>query len=190
VAANARYIVLVAGLIGVLGMFQPLFSIGRFNVRAELSAYELTFKSSDVHRLLDAKLPKFVERKISADILSTRDDIKMIVDASKHAALAFIPSALLFVIGAIALKRKRLGRPLAALAVLFGIASVAAYIGLKYGIAYGEAEEPIVKRLNLELQIGAKVLLAGGLGAAIFAAFALIFGEPVPDAAVKPAPGK
>jgi len=185
-APNARYIVLIAGVLGFLGLFQPLISMGRYKLRAEFSAYELSFKSTDAHKLLDAKIPKFVERKLSADILSTRDDIKMIVDASKNAAYAFIPSILLFVIGGIALKRKRLGRPLAALALLFGIASAAAYLGLKYGIFYGEQEEPIVKRLNLELQIGAKVLLAGGLGAAIFAAVALIKGEPTPDAAPKP----
>jgi hypothetical protein len=183
---NARYIVLVAGILGTLSLFQPLISMGRYKLSAEFSAYELSFKSTDAHRLLDAKLPKFVERKLSADILQTRDDIKMIVDASKNAAYAFIPSILLLVIGIVAFKRKRLGRPLAALAVLFGLASAAAYVGLKYGIFYGEQEEPIVKRLNLQLQIGAKVLLAGGLGAAIFALVALIKGEAAPEPAKSP----
>lgn len=176
-AKNARYFVLIAGILGSLGLFQPLFSVGRWKLRAEFSAYELSFKHGTARKLIDAKLPLIVELKLPPDVRETRDDIRLIVDASKNAAFAYIPAGLLLVIGLIALKRKQLGPPLAALAVLAGLASAAAYFGLKYGIAYGEAEEPIVKRLNLELQIGAKILLAGGLGAAIFAAVALVRGD-------------
>ena len=182
--ANARYIVLIAGVLGVLGLFQPLFSVGRFKLHTDFSAYELSFKSGTARKLVDAKLPLLVELKLPPDVREARDDIRMIVDGAKNAAYAFIPAGFLLVVGAIAVKRKKLGRPLAALAVLLGIASAAAYFGLKYGIAYGEAEEPIVKRLNLQLAIGAKILLAGGLGAAIFAAVALIKGEQ----AAAPAP--
>jgi hypothetical protein len=177
-AHNARYIVLIAGILGVLSVFQPLFSIGRYKLRTDFSAYELSFKSSKAHKLVETKLPLLVELKLPAEVRETRDDVRMIVEGSKNAVYAFIPSALLLLVGAIAVKRKKLGRPLAALAILAGLASVAAYIGLKYGIIYGEQEEPILKRLNLQLEIGAKVLLAGGAASAIFAAIALVKGEP------------
>src|SRR5690349_15708975 len=143
---NARYIVLIAGILGVLGMFQPLFSVGRWKLHTDFSAYELSFKHGTARKLIDTKLPLLVELKLPPDVRETRDDIRLIVDASKNAALAYIPAGLLLVIGAIAVKRKKLGRPLAAVAVLAGLATAAAYFGLKYGIAYGEAEEPIVKR--------------------------------------------
>jgi hypothetical protein len=188
--ANARYIVLIAGVLGALGLFQPLFSVGRFKLHTDFSAYELSFKSSKAVKLVEAKLPLLVELKLPPDVRETRDDIRTIVEAARHAALAFIPAGILLVLGAIAVKRKKLGRPIAALAVLAGLASAAAYFGLKYGIAYGEAEEPIVKRLNLQLEIGAKILLAGGLGAAIFAAVALIKGENAEPPAATPPPAQ
>lgn len=177
-SSNARYIVFVAGLLGVLGMFQPLLVIGRYKLRAEVSAYELSFGLSKTHKALDAKLPFVVEMKIPPDIREARDDIKIIMDASKNAALAYIPAAVLLLIGAFAVWKKRLDRPLAALCILFGLASAAAYVGLKYGIAYGEEEEPILKRVSIELLIGAKILLAGGVAAVVAGLAALV--NPAP----------
>lgn len=175
---NARYIVLIAGILGVLGMFQPLMKVGRYKLRTELSAYELSFGLTRTHKALDTKLPLLVEMKIPQDIRDARDDIKIIMDASKNAALAYIPAALLLLIGAYATWKKRLNRPLAALCVLFGLASAAAYVGLKYGIAYGEQEEPILKRVSIELLIGAKILLAGGVAAIVAGLAALAHPNP------------
>ncbi len=175
---NARYIVLIAGLLGVLAMFQPLLVIGRYKLRAEVSAYELSFGLSKTHKALDTKLPFLVERKIPQDLRDARDDIKIIMDASKNAALAYIPAAVLLLIGAYATWKKRLNRPLAALCVLFGFASALAYVGLKYGIAYGEQEEPILKRVSIELLIGAKILLAGGLACVVAGLAALVHPNP------------
>lgn len=177
-SSNARYIVLIAGILGVLAMFQPLMKIGRYKLRADVSAYDLSFGLKRTHKALDTKLPFVVEMKIPPDIREARDDIKTIMDASKNAALAYIPAAVLLLIGAYATWKKRLNRPLAALALLFGIASAAAYVGLKYGIYYGEQEEPILKRVSIELLIGAKVLLAGGLAAAIAGLAALVHPNP------------
>lgn len=177
-SSSARYIVLIAGIVGVLGMFQPLMKLGHWKLRTELSAYELSFGLSKTHKALDTKLPFVVEMKIPPDIREARDDIKIIMDASKNAALAYIPAAVLLLIGAYATWKKRLNRPLAALCVLFGFASAAAYVGLKYGIAYGEQEEPILKRVSIELLIGAKVLIAGGVAAIVAGLAALVRGNP------------
>ena len=182
-ANYARYIVLTAGILGVLGLFQPLFSIGRWKLRTDFSAYELSFKSSNARKLVETRLPLLVELKLPAEVRETRDDVRMIVEGAKNAAYAFIPSALLLLIGIAGVKRKKLGRPLAAFAILAGIASIGTYIGLKYGIIYGEQEEPILKRMNLQLEIGAKILLAGGAASVIFAAIALVKGEPAAPSA-------
>jgi hypothetical protein len=181
VSGYARYIVLIAGILGMLGMFQPLFTIGRFKLRTDFSAYELSFKLDKAHALIDKKLPFLVELKLPPDVREARDDIRTIVHASRGAALAYIPSALLLLLGIFAVKRKRLGRPLAGVALLFGIASVAAYIGLKYGIAYGEEEEPLLKRTALHLEIGAKILLAGGVAVVVFSLAELLKPAPRPQ---------
>ncbi|NVB84430.1 MAG: hypothetical protein HOV81_39010 [Kofleriaceae bacterium] len=165
--SNNRYIVLIAGIVGVLGMFQPLMEVGRGKLHIAVSAYELSFGLSRTHKVVDAKIPLLVELKIPADIRSTRDDIKLVLDASKHAALAYIPAALLLLIGVYAMFRKKLGRALGGAALLFGLASIAAYVGLRYGLAYGKEEEPILQRVQLHLALGAHVLLAIGIGAAI-----------------------
>lgn len=173
-SSSARYIVFVAGLLGVLAMFQPLMKIGRYKLRTEVSAYDLSFGLEKTHKALNAKLPFLIDRRIPPDVKQAREDIKVVMDASKFAALAFIPAGVLLLIGSIAMLRKRLNKPLAALCVLFGLASAAAYVGLKYGIAYGEQEEPIIKRVSIELLIGAKVLVAGGI-ASVIAGLATLF---------------
>lgn len=179
--SSARYIVLIAGLLGVLAMFQPLMKIGRYKLRTEVSAYDLSFGLEKTHKALNAKLPFVIDRRIPPDVKQARDDIKVVMDASQFAALAFIPSGLLLLVGAIAVLRKRLNRPLAVLCVLFGLASAAAYVGLKYGIVYGEQEEPIIKRVSIDLLIGAKVLLAGGVAAVIAGIAAVVKPDPGPQ---------
>ena len=51
--------------------------------------------------------------------------------------------------------------------LLFALASIAAYFGLRYGIDYGKDEEPLLKRVHLELALGAHVLLAVGIAGGI-----------------------
>lgn len=165
--SNNRFIVLIAGIVGVLGMFQPLMEVGRGKLHLAVSAYELSFGLSRTHRVLDAKMPFLVEMKIPADIRSTRDDIKLVLDASKHAALAYLPAVLLVLIGAYAVLRKKLGRALGGAALLVGLASIAAHLGLRYGLAYGKEEEPLLQRVQLDLALGAHVLLAVGIAAGI-----------------------
>ena len=70
-----RYIVLIAGIVGVLGMFQPLMSLGRGKLRISVSAYELSFGLSRTHKAFDTRLPLIVELKLPPDIRSTRHDI-------------------------------------------------------------------------------------------------------------------
>lgn len=165
--SSNRYIVLIAGIVGVLGMFQPLMSVGPRKVRIDVSAYELSFGLSRTHEVFDTRLPLIAELKIPPDIREARDDIKTVLDAAKGAALAYIPAAVLLLIGAYAVWRKRLGRALGGVALVFALASIAAYFGLRYGIDYGKDEEPLLRRVQLQLALGANVLLAVGIAGGI-----------------------
>ena len=159
----SRYLFLIAGILGVLAAFQPMISIGRGPLHIQVSAYDLSFGLGKSRTALDYKIPALAKRHISPDILQTRDDIKLISDATKGAMLAYIPVALLLLIGAFCVWRKKTARPLGALAVLLGAVSIAAWFGIRYGVAYGIEEEPALARLRLQPVFGAHVLLVAGV---------------------------
>jgi hypothetical protein len=159
-----KHIVFVAGLVGVIGMFTPLLEIRHGIVGVELSAKELTFGFQGTHALLNRELPKVIEKRLPASIRTGRDDARLIAQASKHAALMYIPAALLLLLGLFGLATRRpFSRPFAAMALLFGLASIATYIGLRIGLRLG-LEEAMFKRTTVELLNGAALLLVAGLG--------------------------
>jgi hypothetical protein len=158
----SRYLFLIAGILGVLAVFQPMISIGRGPVKVELSAYELSFGLGKSRKLIDAKIPSIAKKHIPPDILQTKDDIKLVSDATKGAALAYVPALVLLLLGAFTVWRKRTWRPLGALAILMGLISIAAWFGIRYGVAYGIEEEPALARLHLQPIFGAHVLFVCG----------------------------
>ena len=159
----SRYLFLIAGILGVLALFQPMIKIGRGPVSVEASAYDLSFGFKKTHKVLDVNIPGFAAKHIPPDVLQTRDDIKTVADASKHAALAYVPAALLLALGILTVKIKRTPRVLGVVAGVMGLLSAAAYFGVRYGIAYGIEEEPALARLNFRAVFGAQVLLAVGI---------------------------
>jgi hypothetical protein len=159
---ESRYVFLIAGLLGLLAMFQPLVALGRGPLKVKTSAYELSFGLDRVHKVLDRKLPGFAQKRISADVLQTREDIKLVADASRVAALAYAPAILILLLGAFAVWRKRTHLAVALLAIPLALASIAAWLGARYGVAYGREEEPALARLHFELQWAAHVLLVTG----------------------------
>jgi hypothetical protein len=162
--AFARHILFLAGMLGVLGLFLPLFAVGRGPLRTELSARELSFGLDRAHRVIDKKIPGFLERRIPPDVIQARDDVRLVAHASRGAALAFIPAAVLLLLGIAGMWRGRFGRGLAALALVCGIASIGAYFGLRYAIAYGIEEEPLLRHVSMNLQFGATLLIIAGVG--------------------------
>lgn len=169
----SRYLLVIAGALGLLAMFQPMVALGRGPVKLTTSAYDLSFGFEKLHKTLDRKLPGFAERRIPADIRETRDDIKLVADASRGAALAYVPCALLLVLGLFCISRKRTPLGVAIAAFPLGLASIAAWFGVRYGVAYGIEEEPALKRVHLDLQYGAHVLLVAGVIAIIAGSLAL-----------------
>lgn len=180
-----RYLLLIAGIIGVFAVFRPLVGVGKGPLRIQLSAYDLSFGMDRTHKLLDKKLPSTVEKRLPADWRETRDDIKLVADAAKHAALAYIPVALLLLLGAFATWRKRTGRIEGGIAILLGLASIAAWIGMRYGVWYGLQEEPALARLHFELKWSAHVLIVCGL-VAIVAGVQALLGPTAPAGSGSP----
>jgi len=169
---HAKHILFVAGVLGMIAMFMPLFSLGKNLSHVEVSARDLSFGLKRTHALLDSEIPARLQksapaalRKQIAEVASARDDIRQVLDALRGSALAFIPSALILLIGVLGFWRGGdLARWLAAVAVLCGLASIAAYFGLVYGIDYGKNEEPLLERVHLTVELGAYMLIAVGLG--------------------------
>jgi hypothetical protein len=159
----SRYLILLAGILGVFALFQPMIGIGRGPLRIGVSAYELSFGLTKTHMALDAKLPDFATKRISADTLQTRDDIKLIADASRGAALAYVPALLLLLIGGFTIWRKRTPRALAVVSGVLGLVSSAAWASIHYAIIYGREEEPALARLQFKAEFGALALLIAGV---------------------------
>jgi hypothetical protein len=160
---ESRYMILLAGVLGVLAIFQPMIAIGRGPIRVKASAYELSFGYKRLHKEIDRELPALVQKRIPRDVLETRDDIKLVADASRGAVLAFVPAALLLLLGGFAVWRKRTHVAVAVGAMVLALASLAAWLGVRYGVAYGIKEEPALGRLHLELQFSSHVLMIGAV---------------------------
>ncbi|HEX5058705.1 MAG TPA: hypothetical protein VFV99_05055 [Kofleriaceae bacterium] len=160
---ESRYLILLAGIVGVLAMFQPMIVIGRGPLKVKTSAYELSFGLDRVHKAINKKLPGFVEKRIPPDVLQTRDDIKLVADASRGAALAYLPSLIILLLGAFSVWRKRTDLAVAIAAIPLALVSIAAWFGVRYGVAYGREEEPALARLHLELQWASHVMLVVGI---------------------------
>lgn len=159
----SRYLFLLAGILGVLALFQPLIKLGRGPLSVDLSGYDLTFGLKKTHIALDARIPSLAKKYIPADVLETRDDIKLVADASKGAALAFAPAAIILLIGIFSVKKKRTPRALAVVAGVMGLVSAAAWYGIRYAVIYGIEEEPALARLDFHAVFAAQVLLVTGV---------------------------
>ena len=160
----AKHILFVAGLIGLIGMFVPLVSLGKGLTHVEVTAKELSFGLSRTHALLDKEIPILVQSRIPKDILEGRDDVRTVLKALRGAAAAFIPALAILLLGVRGMWRGEFSRRLAIVALVCGVASIAAYLGLRYGIDYGENEEPLLKRVALTVEVGAYLLIVAGLG--------------------------
>jgi hypothetical protein len=160
-------LLLLAGNLGVLALFQPMIGLGRGPVKVELSAYELSFGLGKTHMALDVKIPAFAAKRIPPDVLQAREDVKLVADASRGAALAYAPAAIVLLLGAFCIWRKRTPRPVAVIAGVLGLVSIAVWFGVRYAVMYGIEEEPALERLHFKAVFGAHVLLVAGIVAVL-----------------------
>jgi hypothetical protein len=168
----AKHILFVAGLIGLIGMFVPLVSLGKGVMHVEVTAKELSFGLSRTHALLEKDLPPLVAKRTPKDVLSGREDVRTVLKALRGAAAAFIPALAILLLGVSGMWRGEFSRRLALVALACGVASIAAYLGVRYGIDYGENEEPLLKRVELTVEIGAYLLIVAGVGGIVGGALA------------------
>lgn len=160
-----KHALVLVGALTLLGAFLPLIEVHHARVPpVALTARELTFGLERMHKLIERQLPGVVEAHIPAYIREARDDIRTVAEASRYAVLLFIPGALVLALGIAGLYRRRVGRITGALAVVLGLASIAQWFVLRFGIDYG-LEEAELKRTQVALEIGAHALFAGGLAA-------------------------
>jgi hypothetical protein len=169
----AKHILFVAGLIGVIGMFVPLVSLGKNLSHVEVTAKELSFGLTKVHSLLEKDIPAAIKKRMPADVIEGRDDVRTVLKALRGAAAAFIPALAILLCGVAGMWRGEFGRRLAGAALFCGVMSIVAYLGLVYGIDYGENEEPLLKRVDLTIEVGAYLLIVAGLGGILGGALGL-----------------
>jgi hypothetical protein len=160
----AKHILFVAGLIGLIGAFVPLFSLGRGVTHVEVSAKELSFGLSRTHALLEKEIPAAVRKRMKPDLLQAREDVRTVLRTLRGAAAAYIPALLILCCGIAGMWRGAFGRRLAGAALACGVLSIIAYLAVVYGIDYGKNEEPLLQRVNLTVEIGAYLLIVAGIG--------------------------
>jgi hypothetical protein len=180
-----KHILFAIALIGIVGAFLPLIQIRSHGVPIDVTPKELSFGFEKGHQLLDYKLPSFAEKRLPADIRSTRDDIRLVAQAMKWAMALFIPIALMMLFAVLAQWKGRLTRASASFVVLLGVVSAASWFVLRYALGYG-LEEVALKRTTVVLAPGAHFLLVAGLGAVVVGLLGAIRPEPARVPALPP----
>lgn len=177
---------LLAALVaGIAGLFLPFVEVHTPIVRVGFTAFDLTFKMDRAHKLVDTKLPALAKRRLKR-VTSAQEDLRLALEASRFAAVAFVPAILLGVLGVIGLLRKHVGRFLGALGLLLGLVSIAAWIGLRMGVQYA-MEEAELGRTTVELALGANLLLVVG-GIAVLAGLGALFAPDTREQALPVSP--
>lgn len=159
---------LAAGVAAVIGLFLPFVHVRRPPIGLSFTAKELSFGMEKVRTVvekqlpgLERRLPKLVDKRLGR-VHDAQDDLTTVLEASKFSALAFVPGALLGVLGVIGLLRRRAGRLLGAPAVLFGLISIAGWFGLRWAMGFA-VEEAEIDKLEVSMQFGAHFLLGIGV---------------------------
>lgn len=162
-----KHLLFIIAILGVTGAFLPFLEIRSHGVPLKLTARELSFGFEKAHKAIAYKLPAFAEARLPGDVKSTRDDIRLVASAVKFAMALYIPFGLMLIVAILSQYRGRLTRGPAAIAMVCGALSAAAWFALRYAIDYG-LEEVALKRTSIELLGGAQLLLfAGAAGVAL-----------------------
>jgi hypothetical protein len=157
---------LAAMVAAVFGAFLPMVDIKYGRITLGLTAMDLSFGMDKTRTLAEKELPRLpnVLDKRLKNVRSDQEDLRLVLEASKWAGLAFVPGVVLGVIGAVGLIRRRVGRVSGVFALLLGLGSIIAWLGLRFGLAYAEQEADLGK-VSVTLQVGAHLLLVvGGIG--------------------------
>ncbi len=156
-----KYIVLGAGLIGIIAFFLPLVSVQKSGIEGKLSAYQIV-KGIDSAKdvVSDAPAGTVDDRAAVADANDALGAIKGIVLA------IFAPAGLLLLFGGIGAARKQFGRGLAIPSMLFGLIGLAIWALLNSAASSGGGDSAA--------GIGMHMLLLTGLLGTVGGLFATV----------------
>jgi hypothetical protein len=117
-----KYIILTAGVIGLISFFMPLISVSKAGITGKLSAYRIV-KGIDSAKDIVGKAGKNAsaetDKKVVADANKALGALKAIVLA------VFFPAMMIFLLGLVGTLRKSFGRGLAIPTFLFGLVGLA-----------------------------------------------------------------
>jgi hypothetical protein len=164
----SKFIVLVGGILGILAFFLPQLSVQRAGASAKVSAYQVVKGLDQVSVEVDKA------GGTSTVDVATRNEAKQDLGAIKGIVMAvFAPAALLALIGALGVKRRKFGRGAGTFALLLGV------VGLGIGAVLKSAAEG-------DAGIGMTLLIVTGLAGCIGGIAALIKPERM-EVSVQPA---
>lgn len=171
-----KYIILTAGLLGLISFFMPLISVSKAGVTGKLSAYRIVKGIDSAQEVVGKEGEK----------LKSKDDRAAVADANKALGAikgivmaVYFPAFMLFVFGLVGTLRKTFGRGLAIPSFIFGLLGLGIAGLLSAAASSGGGESVAGVGMHL-LLVSAIVGTVGGL-----------VGIVKPDrglAAVQPAP--
>jgi hypothetical protein len=155
-----KYLIVIAGIISVIGVFVPLLTVKKSVFEQKLSARDLSVEGYRTNALWRGKIPQLARDHLPAELRSIEQDVDDALLATRLMALAFAPGGILLAIGLISAYSGQAGHLAGLLAVLFGLISIAATFALRWGMA-----EYSVDYLTIKLEPGAYMpVLIGALG--------------------------
>ena len=152
----SKFIILVGGLLGILAFFLPLVTVDRGGTSASVSAFQVIKGLDSVEVAVNEAGAR---REIDVE---TTASAKSDIGAMKGIVMAiFAPAALLALLGAFGVKRRRFGRVAATFSLLAGLAGLGIASLLK-----GAAEGDSGIGLTLLLVTGVAGIVGGVIGLA------------------------
>ncbi len=148
-----KYIVLVAGIVGLVAFFLPLIAVQKSGIEGKLSAYRIV-KGID-------KADQVVASAGPGDPTSVAEANKAL-SAVKGIVLAiFVPALLLAIFGGVGAARRRFGRGLAIPSMIFGLLGVGIWALLDAAASAGPGESVAGVGMHLLLITGLLGFLGG-----------------------------
>ena len=116
-----KYIVLAAGLLGLISFFLPLISVSKAGIQGKLSAYRIVKGIGSAQEVVGKEGKK----------LTDKDDRAAVADANKALGAVkgivmgvYFPAFMLLIFGLVGTLRKRFGRGLSIPTFIFGLLSL------------------------------------------------------------------
>jgi hypothetical protein len=167
---TAQYLLIVAGVVGIIGLFTPMLTLKKGPFEQALSARDLAVEGHYTNGIWQRKVPKIALDRLSnalpgalpATIASVKSDVEDALLATRLMTLVFAPSMVLLLIGLVSMFRGRLGAWIAFIALLISVISVTSTFALRWGV-----ETYSIEHLTIRLEPGAYIpVLIGAIGIA------------------------